>query len=287
VAGGAAHPAASLRRPATPGGNPGFTRRDRRTEAGRALPGGTPAGMPGSPSGCSAQPARSWSWCSPRAGGGRPGRSATAATSPPDTPAPRGSASHASANWRTAHPDQEIRDGHVSTGPGPPDPPTTGATRSSTTRLTGPGGPCAGSTSMSPRPPTARSRSNTTGRSNPPRLGAAPAPHRIAVPSPRSSHRPARCRRPTEPIAPPRRYPAQTRSCARPRNTSACRVRLRELPPLRRPQPGSVVARRAIRAPFPTSTSRPHVGRQWLRRPLPTVTDAANRPQADSGRRAA
>jgi Transposase DDE domain len=80
--------------------------------------------------------------------------------------------------WRRQNRDQEIPDGLVLTQPWRPAPPTSGVTRSSTTSTqpTGPGAPCAGSTSRSPRRRRlwlARPPSSATGSSDWP---AAPAP---------------------------------------------------------------------------------------------------------------
>jgi hypothetical protein len=75
------------------------------------------------------------------------------------------------AQWRREHPGEQIPDGQVFTQPWPAGPPPAGAIRSSTTSTatTGPGGPCAGSPSRSPRPrrrSPGRCRSNVTGSSS-------------------------------------------------------------------------------------------------------------------------
>ena len=74
--------------------------------------------------------------------------------------------------WRREHPDQQIPDGLILTQPWPagPDRPAPRPGRSTTsTRPTGPGARCAGSTSRSPRPSTrwpGRRRSSATGSSS-------------------------------------------------------------------------------------------------------------------------
>jgi hypothetical protein len=86
------------------------------------------------------------------------------------------------AQWRREHPGEDIPDGHVFAQPWPAGSSDSGATRSSTTptRPTGHGGPCAGSTSRSPKP---RRRSPGWPRSSATGSSPSTAPRRASTAS--------------------------------------------------------------------------------------------------------